>query len=136
MKLGFKFTAIATSLSLAVLSLMPSAAMAVPGWAQTSRPLRVPASGCKNSVQNAIQRVTGSAGTAEQLNGTTYLMTTYPQGTTGVFIYCASNPELACRNRTSTVMLVAFSDRGSGEAAAWRDRLDRAIGSPQYTDCG
>jgi hypothetical protein len=134
--LQLKLSTIATSISLISISLIPTAAFAVPGWGQTFRDLRVPASGCKNSVEKAIRKVTGSAGTTNQVNGTTYMMTTYPQGTTGVFIYCASNPELACGQRTSTVMIVAFSDRGSGEAVNWNDRLNRAIGSPEYIDCG
>ncbi|MGA7933306.1 MAG: hypothetical protein WCA35_07145 [Kovacikia sp.] len=136
MKVGFKLGAIATALSIASLSLIPSSALAVPGWAQTSRRMDGSARDCTNFVQNAIRKVTGANGTFGQLNGTTYLMTTYPQGTTGVFIYCVYNPEQSCGQATSSVMLVAFSDRGSGEAAAWRDRLDRAIGSPQRIDCG
>jgi hypothetical protein len=106
MNIGFKLGAISTSVSVAALFLVPSTAMAVPGWAQTSRALGIPASGCKNSVQNAIQRVTGNSSSADQLNGTTYLMTTYPQGTTGVFIYCVSNPEKAGGQASSMVLVL------------------------------
>jgi hypothetical protein len=113
MRFSFKLGAIVTSLSIASVALMPSSALAVPGWEQTYRRLAVSTEICKNSVQNAIRKVTGSEGTFEQVNGTTYLMTAYPQGTTGVF----------------------FSDRGSGEAAKWRDLLDRTTGFPQYIDC-
>ncbi len=135
MKLIFKSFAIVTAIAIASVSLMPTAALAVPGWAQTSRSLRVPTSGCKNSVQNAIRRVTGSDGATSQLNDTTYLTTAF-SATTGVFIYCASNPELACGQPSATVMILTFSDNGSGEAGHWLEQFNRAIGSPEYTDCG
>ena len=136
MHIGFKLSAIATALSIYSLSLLPSSALAVPGWAQISRRIDGSARDCTHFVQAAIRKVTGANGTLDQLNGTTYLMTAYPQGTTGVFIYCVYNPAQSCGQATSSVMLVSFSDRGSGQAAVWRDRLDREIGNPQRIDCG
>lgn len=111
-------------------------AMAVPGWAQLSRPFSTPPEYCVNNVDKAIREVTGSGGTFDKISDTTYLMTTYPQGTTGVFIYCVSNPKPACNSVSSTVLLVAFSDNSSEEAAYWRDRLNTAISDLLFIDCG
>jgi hypothetical protein len=136
MNIKIKPIAIGTALSIAALSLVPTSALAVPGWAQTSRRIDATARQCTNLVQTGIRKVTGANGSVNQVNRTTYLMTTYPQGTTGVFIYCVYNPEESCGQATSSMTLVAFSDRGSGEAARWRDQLDRAIERPQRIDCG
>jgi hypothetical protein len=111
-------------------------AMAVPGWAQLSRPFSTPPQYCVDNVGKAITEVTGSGGTFDKISDTTYLMTTYPQGTTGVFIYCVSNPKLACSSVSSTVLIVAFSDNGSQEAAYWIDRLNTAISDVFFIDCG
>ncbi|OUC15139.1 MAG: hypothetical protein B0A82_08290 [Alkalinema sp. CACIAM 70d] len=78
MKFGFKLSAIATIFSIASLSLILTSALAVPGWAQTSRNIDGSARDCTKFVQNAIRKVTGTNGSFDQLNGTTYLMTTYP----------------------------------------------------------
>ena len=111
-------------------------AMAVPGWAQTWKHISLPPGSCISYVDQAIQQVTGNGGTFDKISDTTYLMTTYPQGTTGVFLYCVHNPQLACKAPTSTLLIVAFSDNGSGEAVYWRDKLNTAVGQPQYIDCG
>lgn len=113
-----------------------SPAIAVPGWAQTSRHLNVSSGLCSVNVREAVQKVTGSASTFDQISDTTFLTTAYPQGTTGVFIYCVSHPTLACGVPTSTLLIVAFSDNGSGEAVYWRDTLDQAVSNPTYIDCG
>ncbi len=104
-------------------------AMAVPGWAQTWKHISLPPGSCISYVDQAIKQVTGSGGTFDKISDTTYLMTTYPQGTTGVFLYCVSNPNRYYGYPTSTLLIVAFSDNGSGEAVYWRDRLNNAVGS-------
>ncbi|MEP0858497.1 hypothetical protein [Trichocoleus sp. DQ-U1] len=113
-----------------------SPAIAVPGWAQTSRHLNVHPSSCTSYVKDAILKVTGSTATFDAISNTTFLMTAYPQGTTGVFMYCVSNPKPVCKGPTSTLLVVAFSDNGSGEAEIWRDALNNAVGDPVYIDCG
>ena len=78
MNFGVESIAIVTSLSIASLSLIPTSALAVPGWAQTSRRIDRPARECSDLVQTAIRKVTGANGSLDRLNKTTYLMTTYP----------------------------------------------------------
>lgn len=119
-----------------VLIITQSPANAVPGWAQTSRDLKVTPNDCTNYAGQAIRNVTGSTGTFDKISATTFLRTTYPQGTTGVFIYCVSNPTRVCNALTSTLMIFAFSDKGSSEAVKWRDKLNQAVGNPIYIDCG
>ncbi len=119
-----------------VLIINQSPANAVPGWAQTSRNLTVTPNLCTYYAGEAVKSVTGSAGTLDVISATTFLRTTYPQGTTGVFIYCVSNPKIVCNAPTSTLLIVAFSDKGSSEAVKWRDRLNQAVGDPKYFDCG
>ncbi len=121
---------------ISVLVITQSPANAVPGWAQTSRNLEVSPNECTNSAGQAIKKVTGTTGTFDKISATTFLRTTYPQGTTGVFIYCVSNPKKACNDVTSTLMIVAFSDKSSTEAVKWRDKLNQAVGNPIYIDCG
>ncbi|MGV0024064.1 hypothetical protein [Phormidesmis priestleyi] len=73
MKLQFKLSAIATSLSVIALSLIPARAMATPGHAYSSRNLEVGSDNCSSAVRSAVKRVSRDPGTVNQISGTTFV---------------------------------------------------------------
>jgi hypothetical protein len=107
----------------------------VPGWARTTRVMKVDVNGCVASVEPIFQYLTGGKAVKTRFDAN-YVEIQAFNTDTAVFATCTAAPSKICSAPAARLTLLSFSGLGSAEAARVRDTLDQLIGNPLTIDCG
>ena len=111
-------------------------AFAVPGWSTTSTNLPMEPVYCRSEAEGAIKTVTsGNVSPPSQTYSALGSLTAGYVDGAAIFIYCLANSSQVCKHPSSTMAVVAFSDKGSEHAKSKADQVLQVVGHPQPIDC-
>ena len=107
----------------------------VPGWARTTRVMKVDVNGCVASVEPLFQYLSGGRAVKTRFDAN-YVEIQVFNNETAMFATCSAAPNKICSAPAARLTLLSFSGLGPTEAARVRDTLDQLIGNPLTIDCG
>lgn len=107
----------------------------VPGWARIYRGTHLDVSACSLYAADALKSVTGKTPTRQKIDDYNYEIRGFTTDV-GIFTYCIASPTDICPNRPrANLIILAFSSKGSGDAANKRNAVNAAFGDPFLIDC-
>jgi hypothetical protein len=126
---------IAAALACMVGSWSSLAWAAVPGWATSSRVMRVDVQSCVARAEGVMQFLSG--GTAvKTVFDANYIEIRSFSADSGVFVTCTAAPSRICNAPAGRLSILSFTSISRAEATRIRDVINQAIGDPTIIDCG